>query len=81
MKPVMPREGRPDVVLVGPPGVGDLPAMRVEGGGFFSEWTLSLEERRAIADGARVHLWVLSSGHPPVSLEVEGVDYVGGDAG
>lgn len=50
---------------------------RLAGGGFVSEWDLSFEERRAILDGARVVLYVMAGGHPPVGLEVEGVDYLG----
>lgn len=80
MRPVVPRSGQVDVVLKGPPNsdIGDLPARRVLGGGFVSEWELTVEERGAILDGARVVLWTLSNGHPPVMLEVEGVDYIGG---
>lgn len=83
MRPVVPRSGRVDVVLKGPPGgdIGDLPAQRVQGGGFCSEWELDFDERKAIMDGARVVLWVMSAGHPPVSVEVEGVDYLGGGQG
>lgn len=73
MKPVSPREGAADGVLTGPPGIGDLPFMRLQAGGFLTEWDLTFNERRAIAEGARVLLYVLGSGHPPVALEVEGV--------
>ena len=37
-----------------------------------SVWALTLDERRAILDGARVVLQV-SGRHPPLSLSIEGV--------
>jgi hypothetical protein len=79
MKPVHPREGTADVVLKGPPGVGDLPAQFVDGPGLRSEWELTFDERQAILDGARVVLWTIATRHPPVAIEVEGVNYLGED--
>lgn len=43
-------------------------------GGVFSVWQLTLEERQAILDGARIGLRMLTFGQPlqPINLSVEG---------
>ena len=62
--------------------VADLP-VRYDLGGFWSAWALSEEERRAIADGAPVLLYVVQTrgGFPPVSLAVAGVVECDGERG
>ena len=53
-----------------------LPARVDEEQGTLTKWELSLDERRAILDGAKVGLRVLTFGQPlqPVYLFVEGTD-------
>ena len=68
MKPV--RTARSNIVYVGPPGVGDLHAERVELGHVRSVWHFTRAEREAIAAGANLSLAVLTEPIPPVSLEV-----------
>lgn len=73
MKPV--RTERSNFTFKGPtPDIGDLPC-RVEDLGtvVFSTWTLSPEERVAIAEGSNIELgvWTYRRGFPPVSLEID----------
>lgn len=75
MKPV--RTPRTTVVFVfqdptiDPAIGGDLPVERVTPWISMSTWDLSPDERTAIAEGALVELYVVSSTpHPPVALEV-----------
>jgi hypothetical protein len=41
------------------------------GGALISKWEPTEEERKAIANGAPVYLWVIGQVQPPVSLQVE----------
>lgn len=77
MEPMEPPEyeGTQRIVWKGPtPDIADLvarfdPSTQTS----LSVWSLSLDERRAILDGARVVLQV-SGRHPPVALSIEGVE-------
>ncbi len=78
MNPVIPRsggEGKPIVFAANQPQYRPLPA-RVTLRGVNTEWQPTIEEARAIFNGARVMLRVLTFGRPlqPVLLTVEGVD-------
>ena len=71
MKPIV--TARCDLVLAGPPGIGDLHGEHVRDGalhGIRTVWRLDLEEVRGIAQGGQVRLTVWSPRHPAVSLEV-----------
>lgn len=78
MNPVIPRsgEGRPTVFAADQPQYRPLPARVTEEGAISTEWELTAAERKAVADGARVQLRVLTFGGllQPVLLTVEGVD-------
>lgn len=86
MNPVVPREIESQlteapqqipgfVILKGNSAdVGNLPAMLIPGEYFETHWEPTFDERKAILDGARIILRVMSPGHPPVALGVEGVD-------
>lgn len=77
MNPVIPRssEGEPIVFAAGQPGYRPLPA-RVTLRAVNTEWQPTFNERRALADGARIMLSVLTFGQPlqPVLLAVEGAE-------
>lgn len=74
------RTAASNLVYVGPPGVGDLHCERIQQGLIASVWQLSADERRAIAAGANVKLWVYQEPIPAVSLEVVDERGVGEDA-
>lgn len=76
MIPVDPGEGIGRLVTYGA-GQAEylpLPARIDHEGGTFTVWSLSLEERAAILDGARIGLRLLTFGQPlqPIHLAVEG---------
>ena len=52
-----------------------LPAYIYPNGSVQTEWDLSLDERRAVGDGARIILWIQTWGRPlqPLMIQVEGV--------
>jgi hypothetical protein len=66
-----------NMVWTGPPGVGDLHAV-IEDGDTTSVWTLTPEERAAVAAGANVALRVTGR-QPPVALYVTDVQGTGED--
>jgi hypothetical protein len=68
-----------DVVLVGPPEVGDLHGERVNADGLLgirTIWTLTDEERDQVATGRNIALTFWGR-MPPVSLDVATADEVG----
>ena len=78
MKPVEieEAEGTRKVLLAkNQPQYGSLPALVYPDGVVLSRWQPTFDERRAIADGANVDLWVWTFGRPhqPVNLQVQGV--------
>jgi hypothetical protein len=78
MKPV--RTITSNLVYVGPPGVGDLHCQRVEPGLIRSVWHPSALQRKAIADGANIALWVYTEPIPPVAVTVTDEQGIGEDA-
>lgn len=71
MRPV--QTARANTVLVGPPGVGDLHAERLEVDGVpwvLSTWTLTDEERQLVVAGHNIGLLVQMRSHPVVSMRV-----------
>lgn len=77
MNPIAPNvEGRQTVMLgESQPEYETLPAAVMEDGLLYTKWELTEVERKALADGAPVELWVWTFGKPfqPVALTVEGV--------
>lgn len=76
MNPVEPRrEGHRVVYGVGQPQYRPLPAV-LTAEGCWTSWELTLEERRAILDGARVELFIMTFDSPlqPVRLCIEGIE-------
>lgn len=78
MIPVDPGEQYGALIIYGAvqPVYNPLPARRDGEGGTFTVWSLSLEERQAILDGARIGLRLMTFGQPlqPVYLAVEGTE-------
>jgi hypothetical protein len=77
MRPVI--TARSDTVVVGPPGVGDLHAERVtvaEVPGLRTIWTLTEEERAAVAAGRNLALSFWGR-MPPISLELADHEEIG----
>lgn len=77
MKPV--RTITSNLVYTGPPGVGDLHCQRVEPGLVRSVWYPDAMQRKAIAEGANVALWVYAEPIPPVAVTVTGEQGIGED--
>lgn len=77
MIPIDPGEdiGRLVVYAATQPEYAPLIARVDQEGGTFTLWTLTLEERQAILDGARIGLRILTFGHPlqPIHLAIEGI--------
>jgi hypothetical protein len=61
-------------LMLGPPEgeteVESLPVMKMQGGGYLSQWRPSPAELVLLNAGAPVHLFVLGRQHPPVAVEV-----------
>lgn len=78
MKPIDPGDnyGASRVYGANQPEYAPLPARLDSDGGTFTLWELSLDERAAILDGARIGLRLLTFGAPlqPVYLAVEGTE-------
>lgn len=78
MIPVDPGEEFGQLVVYGrdQPEYNPLPSRVDSEGGSFTLWELSLEERQAILDGARLGLRLLTFGQPlqPVYLAIEGTE-------
>lgn len=80
MRPIAPATGAPERTLTAP-GQGDLPVALYEdptnGGVALMRWTLTAEERAAVAAGADVFLAVLVGDDDlqPVHLQVGPGDY------
>jgi len=53
-----------------------LPALLLEDGAAYTVWDLSEKERRAVAAGARIELFLYTFGRPlqPVFIRVEGIE-------
>ena len=77
MKPV--RTITSNLVYTGPMGVGDLHCQRVEAGLIRSVWYPDADQRKAIAEGANVALWVYTEPIPPVAVTVTGEQGIGED--
>lgn len=67
----------PDIVYKGPQGsnIGDLPVYLAANGGLRTVWQLTLEERKAIMDGARIELTFMTRSIPPTAITIEGTDF------
>lgn len=69
-------EGRPVVFAENQPEYFPLPARVTEDGQVRTRWQFTLDERRAIADGACLELTLHTFGNAlqPVHLEIEGIE-------
>jgi len=70
-------DGIKDTVFKGPDGSGilDLPVTRAEGADgksvLISRWRPDEHERRLIAEGGDIFLWIYGGQHPPVFVSAE----------
>ena len=64
------------VWAVSQPQYEPLPSLTGPDGVVFSRWSLTMDERRAIGDGANVELRIWTYGQPlqPHRLDIQGVD-------